>query len=75
MNTSGSGGFILHAIKVYVPSVRGLSRVDSGISYNDENANAITSHRRPKASANNSNSGASVVVVADVAMADADAEN
>jgi len=59
MNTSGSGGFILHAIKVY----------------NDENANAITSHRRPKANANNSNSGASVVVAADVAMVDAEVQN
>ncbi|KAJ7751187.1 Gcd10p family-domain-containing protein [Mycena maculata] len=72
MNTSGSGGFILHAIKVYVSRLCGSTRVDLGVRYNDENANAITSHRRPKASASNSSNGVSTVVAADVAMADAD---
>ncbi|KAJ7361438.1 Gcd10p family-domain-containing protein [Mycena albidolilacea] len=55
MNTSGSGGFILHAIKVY----------------NDENANAITSHRRPKPTANNSSSN-KIIIAADASMEDAE---
>jgi len=56
MNTSGTGGFILHAIKVY----------------NDESANAITSHRRPKPSANSSSNGGNIVIAADATMEDAD---
>ncbi|KAJ7878596.1 Gcd10p-domain-containing protein, partial [Mycena leptocephala] len=56
MNTSGTGGFILHAIKVY----------------NDENANAITSHRRPKPSANSSNSSKITIAAEDAKMEDAD---
>ncbi|KAF7337502.1 hypothetical protein MSAN_02223200 [Mycena sanguinolenta] len=59
MNTSGTGGFILHAIKVY----------------NDESANAITSHRRQKPSANTSNTSGKIIIVADEAdasMGDAD---
>ncbi|KAF7347586.1 tRNA (Adenine(58)-N(1))-methyltransferase non-catalytic subunit TRM6 [Mycena venus] len=53
MNTSGSGGFILHAIKVY----------------NDENANAITSHRRSKPNANSSSSNGKIIIAADPADA------
>ncbi|KAJ7492332.1 Gcd10p-domain-containing protein [Mycena latifolia] len=58
MNTSGSGGFIFHAIKVY----------------NDENANAITSHRRPKPSANNSNDRSSSAVTMDATVVEADGD-
>ncbi|KAJ6575420.1 Gcd10p family-domain-containing protein [Mycena capillaripes] len=71
MNTSGTGGFILHAIKVYVPSVCNSARVDPNVRYNDESANAITSHRRPKPSANSSSS-SKITIAADATMEDAD---
>ncbi|KAK7007033.1 Adenine(58)-N(1)-methyltransferase non-catalytic subunit TRM6 [Favolaschia claudopus] len=60
MNTSGTGGFILHAIKIY----------------DDENANAITSFRRQKPTATSSSSSSGKIIIAsdtlDASMEDAD---
>ncbi|KAK7063971.1 Adenine(58)-N(1)-methyltransferase non-catalytic subunit TRM6 [Favolaschia claudopus] len=60
MNTSGTGGFILHAIKIY----------------DDENANAITSFRRQKPTATSSFSSSGKIIIAsdtlDASMEDAD---
>jgi hypothetical protein len=39
--------------------------------YNDENANAITSHRRPKPTANSSSSN-KIIIAADASMEDAE---
>ncbi|KAJ6520121.1 Gcd10p-domain-containing protein [Mycena sanguinolenta] len=76
MSTSGTGGFILHAIKVYVPCVKERFRVESRmLRYNDETANAITSHRRQKPNASTSNSSGQIIIAADEAdasMGDAD---
>ncbi|KAJ7109913.1 Gcd10p family-domain-containing protein [Mycena epipterygia] len=69
MNTSGSGGFLLHAIKVYVLCLYKTARRNSSTRFNDENANAITSHRRPKASTTNAGSSAAA---ADAPMAEVD---
>jgi hypothetical protein len=49
MNMSGSGGFILHAYKVYVACNRRLYEIHRSCSrYDDPNAHAVTSHRQKK---------------------------
>jgi tRNA (adenine58-N1)-methyltransferase non-catalytic subunit len=49
MNTSGTGGFILHAIKVYVSHLHNLDHQDSyGLTarYDDPSASSVMAHRQ-----------------------------
>lgn len=46
--------------------------VDLSVSYDDESANAISSHRRPGASRRSTSNGAQIVVAQDAVMEDAD---
>ena len=42
--------------------------VDLSVSYDDESANAMTSHRRPGASSRSASNGAQIIVAQDVAQ-------
>jgi hypothetical protein len=54
MSTSGGGGYLLHAIKVYVPSLVHItnpiySLLSTITRYDDPSAEPVAAHRRPKA--------------------------